>query len=150
MTVRRWVVLAVVTLLLAACGDDDSDAGGGEGEGGRRADRVVEVRMTAGRFQPDAVTVKAGETITFRLVNQDSTIHEFTLGDDKRQSDREREMSAMGGMPMEMDDLADSVTVRGGATDELTWTFDRAGTVLYGCHQPGHYAGAEKGTVTVS
>ena len=133
---RRWPVRALLAALVAvalvACGDDDGGAAGG---GGKAADRVVEVRMTAGRFQPSSIDVKAGETITFKLVNQDTTLHEFTLGDEKRQADREKEMSAMGSAPMEMDDEADSVTVKGGGTEEFTWTLDEAGTWLYGSHR---------------
>ena len=144
------VLAAVVLGALAACGDGDSDEAGGGGGGRQRADRVVEVRVMAGRFQPDSVAVKAGETITFRVVNQDTGIHEFTLGDEDKQAEREKMMAAMGSAPMEMDDEADSVTVKGGATEELTWTFDDAGTVLYGCHQPGHYAAGEKGTINAA
>lgn len=106
--------------------------------------------MTAQGFQPASVEVQRGETITFRLVNEDDTLHEFTLGDESKQAEREKMMSDMGSMPMEMDDEADSVTVQGGDTEELTWTFREAGTVVYGCHQPGHYAAGEKGTINVS
>ena len=144
------VLAAVVLGALAACGDGDSDEAGGGGGGRQTADRVVEVRMLAGRFEPASIAVKAGETITFRLVNQDTTIHEFTLGDEDKQAEREKMMAAMGSAPMEMDDEVDSITVQGGATEELTWTFEDAGTVFYGCHQPGHYAAGEKGTINAA
>ena len=145
---RLSVLVALAVLVLGACGGGGSET---EGRGGSdKADRVVEVRMTARGFQPASVDVKVGETITFRLVNEDDTLHEFTLGDERKQAEREKMMSDMGSMPMEMDDEADSVTVQGGATEELTWTFREAGTVIYGCHQPGHYAAGEKGTINVS
>jgi uncharacterized cupredoxin-like copper-binding protein len=51
---------------------------------------------------------------------------------------------------MGMDDEANSVTVAKGETKEFTRTFDKAGTLIYGCHQPGHYADGMMGTVTVS
>ena len=146
---RLAVLVALAVLVLGACGDGDSDTED-RGGGNEQADRVVEVRMTARGFQPASVDVQAGETITFRLVNEDDTLHEFTLGDESKQAERERMMSDMGSMPMEMDDEADSVTVQGGDTEELTWTFREAGTVVYGCHQPGHYAAGEKGTINVS
>lgn len=43
-----------------------------------------------------------------------------------------------------------AVTVPAGTTKQLTWTFTTAGTTLYGCHEPGHYASGMKGTVTVT
>ncbi len=146
---RLSALVALAVLALGACGGDGSGIAGGGG-GNAQADRVVEIRMTARGFQPASVDVRAGETITFRLVNEDDTLHEFTLGDERKQAEREKMMSDMGSMPMEMDDEADSVTVQGGATEELTWTFRQAGTVLYGCHQPRHYAAGEKGTINVS
>ncbi len=144
---RRGLVAALVPLMLVACGDDGGDeATGGGGETGR----VIDVRMAGGSFQPGSITVRAGETITFRLINQDDTIHEFTIGDEQKQAERETMMAGMGDQPMEMDDEPDSVTVQGGDTEELRWTAPGPGTVLYGCHQPGHYAAGEKGTISVS
>jgi uncharacterized cupredoxin-like copper-binding protein len=44
----------------------------------------------------------------------------------------------------------DALTVQPGKTRELEHTFDEAGEVLIGCHQPGHYDAGMKVTVTVS
>lgn len=147
---RRWpTVAALATLVMAACGGGTAVSGGSGGA--PKADRVVEVRILANqRFQPESIAVKVGETVTFKVVNEDKTLHEFTLGDEARQAAREKEMSSMGTSPMEMDDQSDSVTLKGGATKQLTRTFAQAATVLYGCHQPGHYAAGEKGTISVS
>jgi uncharacterized cupredoxin-like copper-binding protein len=41
------------------------------------------------------------------------------------------------------------VTIPASGTKELTWVFAEAGTVLIGCHQPGHYAAGMKGQITV-
>jgi uncharacterized cupredoxin-like copper-binding protein len=35
------------------------------------------------------------------------------------------------------------------ATRRLTWTFDKPGIVLYGCHVLGHWAAGMKGTIVV-
>lgn len=37
-----------------------------------------------------------------------------------------------------------------GETQEVTVTFDRAGTILYGCHVPGHYAAGMVGTLDLT
>ena len=41
------------------------------------------------------------------------------------------------------------VVLEAGETKELTWKFTESGTVLIGCHQPGHYAAGMKGSVEV-
>ncbi len=37
-----------------------------------------------------------------------------------------------------------------GDDKDITWTFTKAGTTLYGCHEPGHYVAGMKGTITVT
>jgi uncharacterized cupredoxin-like copper-binding protein len=44
---------------------------------------------------------------------------------------------------------AGALTVPPGATRHLTWTFDKPGVVLYGCHVLGHWAAGMKGTIVV-
>jgi uncharacterized cupredoxin-like copper-binding protein len=41
------------------------------------------------------------------------------------------------------------VSVPAGESKDLTWRFTEGGTVLYGCHQAGHYSGGMKGQVMV-
>lgn len=41
-----------------------------------------------------------------------------------------------------------AATVDPGATEDLTATFDRTGTFIIGCHQPGHFEAGMKATVT--
>lgn len=52
----------------------------------------------------------------------------------------------MDGMTHEEPNVA---PVPAGGTAELTWTFDEAGPVLVGCHQPGRYAAGMTGRITV-
>ncbi len=111
------------------------------------ADRVIEIRASdALRFEPADVTVTAGETVTFRLSNDGSMVHDFTLGDQATQDEHEAEMSEMEGMAHDQPNVA---TLPAGETVELTWTFGEAGTVLVGCHQPGHYASGMTGRIMV-
>jgi uncharacterized cupredoxin-like copper-binding protein len=144
-------------LLLSACGGgggstSTSSASLGSPGDPAKATRTVELRAGDDlRFQPDTVQVKVGETITFHIVNVATVMHDFTLGNESVQSEHEKEMSSMAsGAPMDMSDSANAIHIAPGATKDLTWTFDKAGTTLYGCHEPGHYVAGMKGTITVA
>jgi uncharacterized cupredoxin-like copper-binding protein len=99
------------------------------------------------RFEPAALVVQAGRTVTFSVRNAGRLEHEFLLGDRAAQRDHELAMRAMGGM--EMGDAPDMVTVPPGQTRRLTWTFETPGVVIYGCHVTGHYTLGMHGTITV-
>lgn len=149
---------AFAVLLLAACGASgsntttpsiasDSEFAFGEPADPANADRTIEILTTDDlAFNPADLTVVAGETITFSIVNEGATIHDFTLGDEATQEKHEEEMAEMGGMTH---DQPNAVAVAAGETKELTWTFSQSGAVFIGCHQPGHYDGGMKGQITV-
>lgn len=160
----RLVVLsgAAVMLLLAACAgsadttattatDDDNDHTEftfGEPATAEEADRTVEIVASDDlRFDPESVTVSDGETVLFRIVNEGQLPHDFTLGDEAAQQQHEEEMAEMEGM--EMQDEPNAVVLEPGETKELAWRFTHGGTVLFGCHQPGHYEAGMRGEITV-
>ena len=160
---RRVALAAAVTtllLLVAACGGDTSSATTtvsdddtssefvfGEPADPADADRTIEISaLDSFAFEPAELTVAAGETVTFRIVNDGSLVHDFTLGDQATQDEHEAEMAEMEGMAHDQPNV---VTIPAGETIELSWTFTEAGTVLIGCHQPGHYAGGMKGQISV-
>jgi uncharacterized cupredoxin-like copper-binding protein len=97
-------------------------------------------------FVPAEVSVAPGETVTFRVVNQGSLVHDFTLGDQATQDEHEAEMAEMEDMAH---DEPNVMSVPAGETMELTWTFPESGTVLIGCHQPGHYDAGMNGEITI-
>jgi len=143
-------------LFLAGCGGGGSStsaASAALGSPGDPAKAARTVELHAGddlRFQPDAIRVKVGETVTFKVVNTATIGHDFTLGDDKAQAAHEKEMrSAPSGGTMTMTG-ANSIAIAPGETKNITWSFDKAGTTLYGCHEPGHYVAGMKGTITVA
>jgi uncharacterized cupredoxin-like copper-binding protein len=108
---------------------------------------VIEITTTDNLvFEPANFEVAAGEVVTFKLINEGSLVHDFTLGDQSTQDEHEAEMAEMNGMAH---DEPNVVTIPAGETAELTWEFDEAGTVLIGCHQPGHYAAGMTGEITV-
>lgn len=147
---HRLIGAAVVAMVvLGACGGD-SDKVGTAGDAARSA-RTVEVRaLDTRKFEPAEISVKPGETVTIRVTNTATMLHEFYLGSEKQHEDHEAEMAAMGDAEMKMADEADRIFVEPGETKQITWTFPDKGSVIYGCHMPGHFAQGMRGTVSVS
>lgn len=158
-------VLAAMALGAAACGrqnssaSEDGAAGSEHGAHGpesasfgepgaeSEADRTVEVTAADPyRFDPDQIEVKAGETITFLISNEGKQDHEFVLGDEAYQEEHEADMAESD---MDMGSEENGVEVAPGATERITWTFAESGTVLYACHEPGHYEGGMVGTISL-
>lgn len=154
--------LAAFALVAAACGVSDDGhsehmaAGSSEkhmegvvpGSEADADDATREVIVEASddlEFDPGSIEVKAGEVITFIVRNTGSAQHEFVLGDRAYQEMHED----MGG-DHEMDSMRNAVVVAGGETEEITWSFEESGEVLFGCHEPGHYKGGMFGTITVA
>ena len=157
-------ILTALALVLAACGgsaaaadplaeqhaDDqqEEDFNFGQPADAAEADRVIEIDANDNlTFDASEITVSAGETITFRITNTGNIAHDFTLGDQETQAEHEAEMMD-NGETMTHDD-PNTVVLAAGETKELTWRFSEAGTVLIGCHQPGHYAAGMAGAVTI-
>ena len=150
-------LILALALILAACGQETGETTTPETTGSEfafgspadpaDADRVIEIETNdALRFEPADITVAPGETVTFRLSNDGSVVHDFTLGDQATQDEHEAEMSEMDGMAHDEPNVA---TIPAGETAELAWTFGDEGIVLVGCHQPGHYAAGMVGRVTI-
>ncbi|MBA2273081.1 MAG: hypothetical protein H0W21_04150 [Actinobacteria bacterium] len=128
-----------------ASSDSDGQPGTVPGHPGnpREADQeVVLDALDDLRFDPANVDVTADDTVTFVVKNVGDNPHEFVLGDEQYQLEHEREMNAHH-------DSVNAIELDPGETGELTWTFDKAGSVLFGCHEPGHYKGGMVGTITV-
>jgi uncharacterized cupredoxin-like copper-binding protein len=103
------------------------------------------VMSDAMRFAPDPITVKAGEEVTFVVTNEGAIVHEFFVGTEEEQLDHAAEMAA-GGMSHGHDN---ALSVKAGETGSLAMTFAEAGSLLIGCHEPGHYDAGMKATLTV-
>jgi uncharacterized cupredoxin-like copper-binding protein len=164
---RSWgalLTLAVAVVVVTACGDDTGSGASsldeqnhqeefdfGEPADAADADRTIDIDANNDlTFDPASVTVSEGETITFRITNTGSLEHDFFLGDEDAQEAHEAEMMEMmeSGEEMEHSD-PNAVDVPAGETVELTWHFTEPSTVLFGCHEPGHYAAGMTGTLSV-
>jgi uncharacterized cupredoxin-like copper-binding protein len=147
-------VAAVAGILLASCGGDSDDSGSadiGSPAPRNEATRVVEIRMLpTDRFDPERVDVRSGETVTFRLINQDDTFHEFMIADEDTHAKRDKEMADMGSEPMNMPDEPNVITLAAGQTEELTWRFAGPGEIVFGCHEPGRFGAGMKGIIHVT
>ncbi len=87
-------------------------------------------------FEPNALSVLQGETITFQITNTGKAEHEFKVG------------------PMKdvFDDLSGTPEVAGitpGTTKTLTYTFSGTGPYAFACHAPGHFENGMIGFVNV-
>jgi uncharacterized cupredoxin-like copper-binding protein len=112
-----------------------------------KVDRTIPIDMQdAMRFTPQAVRVKAGETIRFLLKNSGAMEHEFVIGSIdalKAHAETMRKMPGMKHAESNMQTLAPGQ--RGG----LVWQFDKAGTVDFACLIPGHFEAGMKGQIVV-
>jgi uncharacterized cupredoxin-like copper-binding protein len=115
-------------------------------------DRTIQIATTDQfRFTPSDITVREGETVAFVITNTSNAPHEFVIGDEAVQHAHEEEMAAGDeGMDNDMvDGQPYAVDVAPGETATLVYTFGKPGTVLIGCHVPGHYAAGMTGTITI-
>lgn len=135
--------------------DDEHDQSFAFGQPGEpsAADRTVNVETVEDggfHYEPAAIEVTTGETVTFRVRNVGEAIHEFVIGDEDTQQEHEAEMQAMASEDgMMMHDDPNAVSLQPGETKDVTWTFTGAGTLLYGCHEPGHYDAGMRGDLMV-
>jgi uncharacterized cupredoxin-like copper-binding protein len=137
---------ALVAIALTACSGGQGPASGGD------AERVIRVEaLDSLAFEPDSVSVRAGETVQFVVTNSGEEAHEFVLGPESVQMTHEEASDAgeeHGGMHAE-GQLA-ALELSPGETEEAVVTLEQTGDVLFGCHEPGHYDGGMVGTVTVT
>lgn len=141
-------LLVMVGLIVAACssGGGATAAPSATASSGQAAAPRVEVQLTdALRIEPATMRVPAGVPVTFVVTNVGVAEHEFYLGDEAAQAEHEQEMSDMG---MAHDEEM-GIAVAPGETKELTVTFPEAGSILAGCHEPGHYGGGMVATVEI-
>jgi cytochrome c oxidase subunit 2 len=142
------LLLALASALaLTACGDDDSGSGHsmesmpgsgmGDGMGGGMADdhdestpvadgaRRIEVAATSFAFDPDEITVTAGEDVAIVLTSDD-LLHDFTI-----------------------DEIDVHVAADRGETAEGGLRADDPGELTFYCTVAGHRAAGMEGTLVV-
>ena len=158
------LLVLVVGLIAAACSSSDStdttmsadmemneEFAFGEPADASEATRVIEVSANDNfTFDPDEIVVTAGEIVTFKVTNDGKIPHDFVLGDAAVQDEHEEEMQNMTDSDSMAHDEPNAFVIDPGETKEMTWHITESGEIIFGCHQPGHYAAGMKGTVDVS
>ena len=134
----RAAAAALALALLLGAGAIAAAAATGSGV------RTVEITIHFSRFDPAHVDVDPGETVRFVVHNTDPIDHEFIVGDEHVQQIHEvGTESHHGAKPGE-------ISVPAGQTVATTYTFpDADGSLIFGCHLPGHYAYGMRGTVSI-
>lgn len=151
MRLRHLALAPALVLIAAACSGAGSTASPSvsavsPSPAASAAAQLIEVTLTdALKMEPAAMTVTAGQPVTFVVTNTGATDHEFYLGDEAMQAEQEQTMQS-GEM---VHDTANGVSVKPGETKEFTYTFDEVGQTLAGCHFPGHYAGGMKAEIKI-
>lgn len=132
--------------------------------------RTVEVVMGDAYFEPEKISVQAGETIRFVVRNEGEFLHEFNIGTAAMHAEHQAEMMTMmeHGMitadgvdheKMKMDHTSDgmaghahddpnSVLVEPGKMQELIWKFGSPTALEFACNVPGHYDAGMMGRIT--
>lgn len=109
--------------------------------------RNVEIRMGDDmRFSPERLQVRLGETIRFVHHNDGRLMHEFVLGTQETLDAHAAQMLAAPGMRHGEPYM---VHVSPQASEEMIWTFNRAGEFEFACLIAGHYQSGMRGTIEV-
>jgi len=142
---KKLITLAAFGIVLAACGSGGSStASGGSG-------REVVFEMSDNVYSPTTLSVAKGEKVKLTFNNKGAVEHEALIGDDAAQRSHAADMGSSDSMTgMRHDDSGDLITVAPGKSGSLTYTFDKAGSIVIGCHEPGHYEAGMKVAVTVT
>lgn len=93
------------------------------------------------KIEPAKITVEAGKPIRFVITNAGALEHDFFIGSDREQKQRESGQGQPG--PDRY------VPVPPGETVTLLYVFPSAGKTIIGCVVPGHYSAGMKANVTI-
>ncbi len=147
-TLAILTLAAMPVLTLAAGAHNDAHASAaGEAGNPAKVSRTIPVEMDDNmRFTPGKVTVKAGETVRFFIVNKGKVPHEMVIGTTAEITEHAEMMKKMPGM---VHKEANQITLAPGQRGGIVWQFAKAGTVTYACLVPGHKEAGMVGEVTV-
>jgi uncharacterized cupredoxin-like copper-binding protein len=106
--------------------------------------RTVHIVIHFSHFDPADIDVEPGQTVRFVVENTDPIDHEFIVGDEQVQQSHE------AGTEAHHPPRPGEISIAPGETVVTTVTFPSTGSLLFGCHLPGHYAYGMRGTITIA
>jgi len=113
-----------------------------------KVSRTVPVEMDDNmRFTPSEISVKAGETIRFFVVNKGKIPHEMVIGSQAELDEHAEMMKKMPGMKHAE---PNQINLEPGKRGGIVWTFDKAGTFAFACLVPGHKEAGMVGKIAVN
>jgi uncharacterized cupredoxin-like copper-binding protein len=135
----RAAAVAVGLTLLVGASAASRDAAA------RATDGTVRITIHYSSFEPADIAVEPGETVRFVIRNTDPIDHEFILGGEEVQLVHEE------GKEAHHPPRPGEVSVPSGGTVVTIYTFPRmSGSLIFGCHLPGHYDFGMRGIVTIA
>jgi len=138
-----WLLPIAALTVLSACGSRGQAATSPKGPV-----TTVNVEMRDIAFDPPTLAVSSGQTVRLVFTNKGKLTHDAFIGDEQAQAEHEKTARSMG--QMDHGSKSNAISVSAGTTRELVYTFDKAGTVFVGCHEPGHYASGMKVQITIA
>ncbi|MCG8352794.1 MAG: plastocyanin/azurin family copper-binding protein [Chloroflexales bacterium] len=158
--VRIWTIgiVAVLSLILTACGGGGAADGGGEPstDGGGSANLELTADEITFEYDKTSLTATAGQEVTLTLNNPAAIEHNWVLvngGEDVAQAVNDAGIVVgvdAGYIPEDQSQIiAFTELAQPGDSASVTFTAPAAGTYMYLCTVPGHFV-TMKGTLTVN
>lgn len=132
--------------------------------------RTINVVMYDNYYEPEAITVKEGETIKFVIANKGELVHEFNIGTPDAHVAHAPEMQMMVDhgvleadkinwkmaekmqkeMGHGMHKEPNSVLLEPGKSGEIIWQFPDHADIEFACNVPGHYDAGMAGEIELT
>ena len=133
---------------MAGMKHDSHASPAGQGGDPAKVTRTISVEMNdTMRFTPEKISVKAGETVRFFVVNKGKVPHEMVIG---MPDEIEEHAAMMKKMPGMVHKEANQITLDPGKRGGIVWQFAKAGDVSFACLVPGHKEAGMVGTIKVN
>ena len=134
----------------------------GEAGDAKDARRTLRITMKDHSYLPKFISVQAGETVRFTVINKGEFVHEFNIGTAEMHKAHQGEMMAMmesgaleadkivhAKMGDKKHDDPNSILLEPGQSGEVIWKFGQSGKIQFACNVPGHYESGMHGRLVI-